>query len=274
MPGVIKATESKHRITVFQICRLEKPFSRFTIILRYTLTFTVQVPQTVHRASVPHGCGYASNASSLMAKERVLITVKTYPTLSRKYGETVCTAGVRADGTWMRIYPVPYRRLDETEQYRKFDWIETDFVRGGSDPRPETRHPADLSKMIPVGHLGVEDNWRARRELLLKTATVYNRLEPLLIGAKENRLSLAIYKPAKIRGFIWEDDDRDWNPDKVAQMREKTRQAEIFADDTWRETFNLITECVRLQSGSRGFAANASSVTEQNMSIRSARLKD
>jgi len=36
-----------------------------------------------------------------MAKERVLITVKTYPTLSRKYGETVCTAAVRPDGTWM-----------------------------------------------------------------------------------------------------------------------------------------------------------------------------
>ena len=28
-----------------------------------------------------------------MARERVLVTVKTYPTLSRKYGETVCTAG-------------------------------------------------------------------------------------------------------------------------------------------------------------------------------------
>ncbi len=33
-----------------------------------------------------------------MEKQRVLITVKTYPTLSRKYGETVCTAGVREDG--------------------------------------------------------------------------------------------------------------------------------------------------------------------------------
>src|SRR5438552_18797925 len=33
-----------------------------------------------------------------MAAERILITVKTYPTLSRKYGETVCTAGVREDG--------------------------------------------------------------------------------------------------------------------------------------------------------------------------------
>ena len=175
-----------------------------------------------------------------MAKERVLITVKTYPTLSKKYGETVCTAGVRADGSWMRIYPVPFRRLEETEQYRKFDWIETEFIRGTADPRPETRHPADLAKMLPVGHIGTEDNWRERRDLLLKTCKVYDRLEPLLTGAKENRLSLAVFKPAKIRGFIWEDDDREWNPDKLAQMRDKTRQVEIFADDAWRETFKII----------------------------------
>ena len=51
-----------------------------------------------------------------MNKERVLITLKTYPTLSRKYGETVRTAGVREDGTWVSIYPVPFRRLDEAEQ--------------------------------------------------------------------------------------------------------------------------------------------------------------
>ncbi len=95
-----------------------------------------------------------------MATERVLITVKTYPTLSRKYGETVCTAGVREDGTWMRIYPVPFRRLDEAEQYRKFDWIETDFVKSKSDPRPETYHPADIMKLVPSGHMGKEDKWR------------------------------------------------------------------------------------------------------------------
>ena len=53
-----------------------------------------------------------------MPKERVLITAKTYPTLSRKYGETVCTAGLREDGSWVRIYPVPFRRLNDSEQYR------------------------------------------------------------------------------------------------------------------------------------------------------------
>jgi hypothetical protein len=175
-----------------------------------------------------------------MARERVLITVKTYPTLSRKYGETVCTAGVRADGSWIRIYPVPFRRLEEEEQYKKFDWIETDFIRGRSDPRPETRHPADLAKMLPTGHMGTEDNWRERRELLLKKTKVHDRLEPLLAGAKENRLSLAVFKPAKIRGFIWEDDDREWNQSKVAEMREQTKQSQMFAEDAWRQTFNII----------------------------------
>jgi hypothetical protein len=76
-----------------------------------------------------------------MAKQRVLITVKTYPTLSRKYGETVCTAGIREDGTWVRIYPVPFRRLTEEQQYRKFDWLECGLVRNTSDPRPETYRP-------------------------------------------------------------------------------------------------------------------------------------
>ena len=80
-----------------------------------------------------------------MASERILITVKTYPTLSRKYGETVCTACVREDGSWVRIYPVPFRRLEEAEQYRKFDWLECDLIKSRTDPRPETRHPADMS---------------------------------------------------------------------------------------------------------------------------------
>jgi hypothetical protein len=175
-----------------------------------------------------------------MSRERVLITVKTYPTLSRKYGETVCTAGVREDGSWMRIYPVPFRRLDEDEQYRKFDWIEADFIPSRSDPRPETHHPADLAKMIPCARMETTDNWRERRALLLEKAEVHHRLEPLFEGAKTNRLSLAVFKPTRIRGFIWEDDDRDWDEGKVAQMRDKTRQQELFADERWRETFKII----------------------------------
>ena len=159
-----------------------------------------------------------------MAKERVLITVRSYPTLLRKYGETVCTAGVRTDGTGCGF--IRCRSDGLTKRSNTKSLTDRNKLHGRSDPRPETRHPADFSKMLPAGHMGTGDNWRGRRELLLNTAKVYDRLEPLMTGAKENRLSLAVFKPAKIRGFIWEDDEREWNESKVAQMREQTKQAQ------------------------------------------------
>jgi hypothetical protein len=175
-----------------------------------------------------------------MPKSRVLITVKTYPTLSRKYGETVCTAGVHEDGSWVRIYPVPFRRLDETEQYRKFDWLSCRLIKSRGDPRPETRHAADLKELVPAGHMSTASNWRERRKLLLETATVHTRLQPLIDGAKANTLSLAVFKPRKITGFAWEEEEREWDAAKVAEMRNQTDQAELFSEERWRETFRLI----------------------------------
>ncbi len=175
-----------------------------------------------------------------MPRERVLITVKTYPTLSRKYGETVCTAGVREDGSWVRIYPVPFRRLDEVEQYRKYDWIECDLVRHPKDPRPESQHPADVHQLVPVAHLDTADDWRERRRLLLGKCEVHTRLQPLIDGAKANRLSLAVFKPARITRFLWEEEEREWDPAKLAEMRNQADQGELFAEKAWRETFQVI----------------------------------
>lgn len=175
-----------------------------------------------------------------MTRERILITVKTYPTLSRRHGETVCTAGVREDGSWVRIYPVPFRRLDEAEQYRKYDWLDCDLVKARSDPRPESRNPADPKQLRPVGHMDTADNWRERRRLLLRTATVYSRLAELIDGAKENDLSLAVFKPTRINDFVWEAEEREWDSAKVAEIRSRTQQMELFADETWRETFKVI----------------------------------
>ena len=173
-------------------------------------------------------------------RERVLVTVKTYPTLSKKYGETVCTAGVRPDGSWIRIYPVPFRRLGETEQYSKYDWLECEFDRSNSDPRPESFHPRDKRQLEPVAHMGTSDDWRERRKLLIDTAIVHHSLRRLIEGAKANELSLAVFKPTRILDFVWESEEREWNPDRLREMRESSNQIEIFSDDSWRETFRVI----------------------------------
>jgi len=62
-----------------------------------------------------------------MERKRIYITVKTYPTLSEKYDELVCTAGICEDGSWIRLYPLPFRKLDNEQKYKKYQWIEADI---------------------------------------------------------------------------------------------------------------------------------------------------
>ena len=81
-----------------------------------------------------------------MALTKVLITVKTYPTLASKYDELVCTAGFLEDGSWIRIYPIPFRKLDYDNQYKKYDWIEIDLIRNTSDFRLESYRPVSIDK--------------------------------------------------------------------------------------------------------------------------------
>lgn len=176
-----------------------------------------------------------------MTRTRILITVKTYPTLSRKYGETVCTAGLREGGTWIRLYPVPFRRLEQEERYRVFDWVECQIRRNPSDPRPETHRPLDPRELTAVAHVGTTDRWRERRRIVLETARVYDRLGELIAGAKANEISLAVFRPSRIVDFVWEEDEtRSWDRGKLEQMRALTNQFDLFDDNTWRKTFEVI----------------------------------
>lgn len=101
---------------------------------------------------------------------KVLIWAKTYPELSKKYRETVCTAGCLEDGTPVRIYPVSLRYLPEVQQYRLYDWIEIPLRRNSQDSRPESFRIAKGVAPRVLGHIGTEDGWRGRRAILFRNA--------------------------------------------------------------------------------------------------------
>lgn len=157
-----------------------------------------------------------------MALIRVLITVKTYPTISAKYDELVCTAGFREDGTWVRIYPVPFRKRAYTEQYKKYDWIELDLVKNKSDFRPESFRPATLDTEINVvGHIDTARNWQERKKLCL--GKIYYNLSELIAEAKDKNIgtSLAVFKPNEILDFYAEPVDRDWSAKQKAILAQQ-----------------------------------------------------
>ena len=156
-----------------------------------------------------------------MALARILITVKTYPTISKKYDELICTAGFLEDGSWIRLYPIQFRKKSYTEQYQKYHWIEVDIVKNTRDFRPESFRPVSHDTPINiVGKISSDGNtWDERRKIVLKK--VYTNLTTLISEAKDKKIctSLAVFKPTKIIDFIWkEEKEREWSQAKLAQF--------------------------------------------------------
>jgi hypothetical protein len=156
-----------------------------------------------------------------MAIKRVLIAVKTYPSISTTYDELVCTAGFLEDGSWIRIYPIRFRNLDYSHQYKKYDWIEIDIIKNTKDFRPESFRPTTIDvEANPVGHLDTDNHWQKRKEIALKN--VYTSLDKMIADAKDKskHVSLAVFKPTKITGFKIKEVEREWNKDKLEQMQQ------------------------------------------------------
>ena len=157
-----------------------------------------------------------------MALTKVLITVKTYPTISTKYEELVCTAGFREDGSWIRIYPVQYRKKAYQEQYKKYQWVEIDLVKNTSDFRPESYRPVSHNSEIRIiGEIEPDGaSWDERRKIVLNK--VYTNLSELIAEAKDRKIctSLAVFKPSEILDIKIKPCEREWSKEKLATLQQ------------------------------------------------------
>jgi len=165
-----------------------------------------------------------------MARTKVLVTVSTYPLPSSSYDELVCTAGFREDGSWIRIYPVPFKFLS----HRKYQWVELDLVRRdpSQDFRPESYRPAqvDLSDLQALDIVDTNQNWHRRKELCLQT--VYTNMTELIEDSKEPKnVSLAAFRPTSVQRFVIEDDAREWKASWLAQLQ----QLDLFTSGGQRQ---------------------------------------
>jgi len=167
-----------------------------------------------------------------MAKMKVLIAVKTYPAISVKYDELVCTAGFLEDGSWIRIFPIQFRKKSFDEQYKKYDWVEIDLVKNTSDFRKESYRPVSYDTEIKiVGHLDTKSNWLLRKEIIFKNKVHYD-IDALIADAKDKSIltSLAIFKPTEIIDFTVENVEREWDSRKLEKLKLE-RSSNLFAQE-------------------------------------------
>jgi hypothetical protein len=132
---------------------------------------------------------------------RVLITAKAYPTVSVKYGEAVCVAGIRLDTPqpqWVRLFPVTFRELAAELQFKKYEVISLEARKHSSDTRVETWRP-NTDTIVREDFVPAGGPWTARRKLI--EPLVGPTMCALHRGRKKNGSgpSLGLIRPAQIR---------------------------------------------------------------------------
>lgn len=143
-----------------------------------------------------------------MERRKILIATKTYPSISTKYRETVCTAGILLDDNekpeqWIRIYPIRYRQLDFDRRYPRWSIISADIERNDKDHREESYRINDSSIEI-VRKIDTKRNWEERKSLVLPLE--FKSIRQI----KEQGKSLGIIKPEAIKKYYFKPTTREW----------------------------------------------------------------
>lgn len=163
-----------------------------------------------------------------MKKSDILIVVKTYPEISNKYTETVCTAGIIADTKRLiRLYPIRFRYLEGEQQFSKYQWIKASIQKANSDSRPESYHIDPDS--IEVGDvIAASKNWDTRFPWIINEQTVFPSVEALRDVQKQDGTSLGIVKPKNVTRVIIQPRDKREVEQAIAKKDCIIKQLDLF----------------------------------------------
>lgn len=157
--------------------------------------------------------------SAMLQSSRVFILVKALPQPSKRYGETVCCAGVTADGQWKRLFPIRFRHLRGESSFERWDWVQFSYRPPTSDKRAESCHVHEDS-IIKGGKLPPGE--RARL------------LNPMIVGSANDATaagnSLALIRPRNTR-FITKPKTKAEIQEERETFRLAARQTLLFDRD-------------------------------------------
>ena len=184
-----------------------------------------------------------------------LPVVKAYPALSRTYGEVSCVAGVEMSDSgprWIRLYPVPFRALDDDKQFKKYQPVRLRVESHSGDRRPETRRPDRDSIQLLGKPIPSTDGWARRRRFV--EPLMAQSMCDLLRRQRRDGTSLGVFRPKQVLDLVIE--ERDIKSEKVEIARAWAAQPSLLgglgADERGQQvreleqvpwTFKLRYEC-------------------------------
>lgn len=171
--------------------------------------------------------------------ERILILAKTYPSPSAQYVETSCVAGISQDGSMRRLYPVPFRMIEEGQQFKKWQWINVRVEKANKDHRPES-HKVYVDTIMCGEVIDTKKEWGSRREWLERMPT-FESFDILDSERLSSGVSLAILRPNRLLGLeITKARNQDWTEEEKQKLMREQMQGDLFSEsDAKRQVKDL-----------------------------------
>ena len=126
--------------------------------------------------------------SGAIASSEVVILIKALPRPSKRYGETVCCAGVTLNREWKRLYPVRFRYLESDQRFQRWQMICFKYRSPTYDRRVESCHFFE-DKITFTGTLSPSDRFALLEPIIMPSAYT----------AAERGASLAIIRPSNTK---------------------------------------------------------------------------
>lgn len=161
--------------------------------------------------------------------ERVLILAKTYPSPSAQYIETSCVAGIAECGSMRRLFPVPFRMIENGQQFKKWQWVEMRIEKASRDHRPES-HKVFVDTILTGSLIDTRNSWAARWEWIEK-APSFDSFNAIEHARREDGISLALLRPKNILGLdIVAARHADWTDEEREKLLREQMQGDLFSE--------------------------------------------
>jgi hypothetical protein len=86
--------------------------------------------------------------TDLPKRSTATVLIKAAPRIGETHGELVCCAGIDDAGNWVRLYPVSFKTLEDSQKFGRWDIIAYDWKMPKGDARFESRRIEHKSLQI------------------------------------------------------------------------------------------------------------------------------
>jgi hypothetical protein len=148
-------------------------------------------------------------------EETLLILTKTYPSPSQKHRETSCVAAMNNLGEMRRLFPIPFRLLNDTSQFARWEWVRARVIKAADDHRPES-YKVDVDSIVRVSKMGTDQGWAERMHWIDRHIVPdFNALEARRQATGE---TLGLIRPSNIRLEITPSESSDWTDEEKTKL--------------------------------------------------------